>query len=154
MVIQILIGILALLLVLVIMGPRVTAPHPPNEKGCSKPPTAPSPPIAPTFPSEDIGFNPISGYRIAVKPGMGNRSAVKTQPLPVTMPITFKMPSSSLPEFNDGAVSMTPYARLSEIVGYAPSVLPTPPSAALTPTSVAPMPPSTLPTPLADTPSS
>ena len=134
MVIQILIGILALLIILVIMGPRVTAPRPPSEKGCSKPPTPPPPPPkSQTLPSKNIGFNPISGYRIAVKPGMGNRSAVTTQPLPVTMPITFKMPNSSLPEFNDGAVSMTPYARLSEITGYVPSASPTPPSTAPAP---------------------
>ena len=142
MILKILIGILIFLVLIVIMGPRVNAT--PKENGCSKetpkevsketPKETPKEKSkdAPPSPSplKDIGFNPISGNRLAVKPGMGNRSAVTTQPLPVDMPITFKTPNSSLPEFNDGAVSMTPYARLSEISGYVPS---TPKAAATAP---------------------
>lgn len=122
MIITLLIGLLSVFVIFIVLGPKVNATR--NSIEVTASPTTPapdtdlSPATHPRTPAMDIGFNPVSGHRLAVKPGMGNRSAVVAQPLPVDMSITFKSPNTSLPEFNDGAVSMAPYTRLTDIEGY------------------------------------
>lgn len=112
----ILIGILSIMIILVLFGPKVHIAKDPTEPTC---PAAQEKKVIKEKPTvtdlKDLGFNPVSGYRLAVKPGLGNQAIVTTQKIPVEMPITFKSPNSNLPVFNDGAVSMEPYAHIEDV---------------------------------------